>query len=575
MTGLYGDPIAKRNLYASLLGELKTERSTFDTHWRELADYFMPRRVRFYATDRNRGDKRNEKIINSAGKFAARTLQSGLHAGLTSPARPWMKLTLPDRNLGEFGPVREWLEAATKRMMTVLSVSNVYNTLPTVYGDLGVFGTGAMFVGEDARDIIRAKCYAIGSFMVGIDARDQVTTFAREYELTVRQVVEQFGLQPDGRTINWSTISSTVKHLWDRGTTEAPILINWIVKPNDEYRRDRLEARYLPFASCHWEAGSTDAVFLRESGFRTFPVMVPRWEVTGEDSYGTDCPGMTSLGDNKQLQIMERRHGQALNKMVDPPLVGPASMRSQKTSLLPGDVNYVDVRDGMQGLKPVHEVRIDLQHLGLNLQAVEYRIKRAFFEDLFLMLATSDPYRGASPPTAREVEERHEEKLLALGPVLERTNDELLDPMVDRVWNILETAGLLPPPPPEIEGIDLQVEYISILAQAQKLVGVASADRFVQTVAPMLEAFPEVRNKIVINRVVDGYADMLGVDPRFIRSDEDADALTAEQQRQAQGAAEAQEAALLAKAAKDGAAAPMGQDSALDRMVAGFGGGGA
>jgi hypothetical protein len=119
--------------------------------------------------------------------------------------------------------------------------------------------------------------------------------------------------------------------------------------------------------------------------------MAPRWDITGEDSYGTDCPGMTSLGDNKQLQIMERRHGQALNKMVDPPLVGPTSMRTQKTSHLAGDVNYADVREGMQGLRAVHEVRIDLQHLALNIQAVEHRIKRAFFEDLFLMLANSDP----------------------------------------------------------------------------------------------------------------------------------------------------------------------------------------
>lgn len=568
----YQDPTTRRNRYTKLGAALWTERSTFDAHWRDLGDFFLPRRTRWWAGDRNRGDKRNQNIINSTGRFAARTLQSGLHAGLTSPARPWMKLTIPDESLNEFGPVREWLHEVTQRMMTIFSVSNLYNTLPIVYGDIGVFGTGAVFVGEDAQDVIRATAYPIGSYALGTDSRGVVSTFYREYEVTVRQLVEMFGIGADGRTIDWSNISGAVKNLWDRGDYESPIEVCWLVKPNEQANPNRLEAKFLPFSSCHWEKGATEAKFLRESGFRTFPIMAPRWDITGEDSYGTDCPGMTSLGDNRQLQIMERRHGQALNKMVDPPLVGPTSMRTQKTSLLPGDVNYADVREGMQGLRPVHEVRIDLQHLALNIQAVEYRIKRAFFEDLFLMLATTDPYRGADAPTAREIDERHEEKLLALGPVLERTNDELLDPLVDRVFDIMSASNLLPQPPEEIEGANLKVEYISILAQAQKLVGVASTDRFLTTIAPLTELFPEVRNKIAINRVVNVYADSLGVDPRIIVSDADADAATAQQAQQQQAAADAEQAATLAKAARDGSQAQLGQDSALDRVAAGFGG---
>lgn len=567
----YQDPTTRRNRYTKLAAQLWSDRSTFDAHWRDLGDFFLPRRMRWSTSDRNRGDKRNQNIINSTGRFAARTLQSGLHAGLTSPARPWMKLTIPDEDLNEFGPVREWLHAVTQRMMTVFSVSNLYNTLPIVYGDIGVFGTGAVFIGEDAADVIRATAYPIGSYALGTDARGVVSTFYREYEVTVRQLVEMFALEGDGRTIDWSNISNTVKTLWERGDYEAPVEVCWLVRPNEQARPDRLEAKFLPFASCHWEKGSTDNTFLRESGFRTFPIMAPRWDITGEDSYGTDCPGMTSLGDNRQLQIMERRHGQALNKMVDPPLVGPTSMRTQKTSLLPGDVNYADVREGMQGLRPVHEVRIDLQHLAMNIQGVEYRIKRAFFEDLFLMLATTDPYRGADAPTAREIDERHEEKLLALGPVLERTNDELLDPLVDRTFDIMNAAGLLPEPPQEIEGANLKVEYISILAQAQKLVGVASTDRFLSTMAPLTELFPEIRNKIAINRVVNSYADSLGVDPRIIVSDEDADAMTAQQAQQQQAAADAEQAATLAKAARDGSQAQLGNDSALDRVAAGFG----
>lgn len=569
------DDTTRRHRYTRLAAALWTERSTFDSHWRDLADFFVPRRVRFTQSDRNKGDKRNQNIINSTGRFAARTLQSGLHAGLTSPARPWMKLTLPDRDLSDFGPVREWLHVVSQRMMTIFAVSNVYNTLPIVYGDMGVFGTAAMFMGEDTKELLRCQAFPVGSYALGMDRRGRVSTFVRKYQLSVRQVIQEFALQEDGRTIDWSVVSAHVKRAWDNAQYEDPIDVCWLIMPNERHDPDKLSAKYLPFTSVHWEEGHGGAEddsrqFLRESGFNEFPVMAPRWDITGEDIYGTDCPGMTALGDNRQLQIMERRHGQALAKMIDPPLTGPSSLRSQKTSLLAGDVTYQDVREGMQGLRPIHEVNINLQHLSANVQQVEFRIKRAFYEDLFLMLATQDPYRGAAAPTAREIEERHEEKLLALGPVLERTNDELLDPMVDRAFVMMQRAGLIPPPPPEIEGVELRVEYISILSQAQKLVGVSSADRFLSTFAPLAEIFPEVRAKVNPIMLVNSYADMLGVDPRIIREDAEAEAIN-EQAAQAQAAqAQAEQAATLAKAARDGANAPMGTDSALDRIAQGM-----
>jgi hypothetical protein len=307
---------------------------------------------------------------------------------------------------------------------------------------------------------------------------------------------------------------------------------------------------------------------LRESGFKTFPIMVPRWDVTGEDSYGTDCPGMTALGDVKQLQTETRRKGQAIAKQIDPPLTGPSSLRTQKTSLRPGDITYQDVREGMQGLKPIHEVRIVLRDLTADIKEVQYRIQRAFFEDLFLMLARSDDMRGAQPPTAREIDERHEEKLLALGPVLERTNDELLDPIVDRVFQMMFDAGLFEPPPKELEGVAIKAEYISILAQAQKLVGVVGQDRFLQSIAVMAQTDPSVLHKIDTFQAVDNYADMLGVDPRLVKTNEEARATLAAAQQAQATAAKAAQAVDVAKAGKLASETPLSGDTALNKIVA-------
>jgi hypothetical protein len=574
MANIYeGAPVTRRDRLEKVRGALKTRRASFDGQWRDVADFIAPRRIRMHATDVNRGDRRDQKIIDSTGKMAERTLKSGLHAGLTSPARPWMKLTTPDPDLAQSPAVKEWLHVVTSRMLTVFAQTNLYNVLPILYGDFGTFGTAAMAVLEDERDLFRCYPYPIGSYCLAVNKRGLIDTWVYEFRLTVDQLVREYAVVEGTRRIDWSRISTHAKSLWDRGDYYELIDVCWVVMPNELHDANRIESKYLPFTSCHFEVGENrDGRFLRESGFRTFPVLAPRWDVTAlTDTYGVDCCGMTALGDVRQLQTMERRKGQAIAKMVDPPLVGPSSLRTQKTSLLPGDITYQDVREGMQGLRAIHEVGVNLSHLTTDMAEVRYRIQRAYYEDLFLMLATMDqnPARGADAPTAREIQERHEEKLLALGPTLERTNDELLDPLVDRVYEMMERNGLIPEAPPELDNVKLKVEYISILAQAQKLVGVVGQDRLVQTVLGMAELMPEAVDKIDLDRLIDNYGDMLGVDPRVVRSNEEANARRQQRAQQQQAALDADNAQKLAQAGKAASETSLDGDSALTRALTG------
>lgn len=572
MPNLYRDDKTRLDRYARLKESLwNTRANGFDAHWKELSAWMTPRRTRFFTGDRNRGDKRNQNIIDSTARFSIRTLQSGMHSGLTSPARPWLKLTTPDKDLAARPAVKEWLHTATDRLLTVFLQTNIYSSLPIVYGDMGVFGTAAMSVLEDGEDLFRSYAYPIGSYALGLNHRNVVSSFVREYELSVRQIVEQFGVQRDGRTIDWSTISTHVKNLWDKGEYETSIPLCWIVTPNEEHNPKSPFARHFPFASCHYElgvdAGGRGSQFLSQSGYRSFPIMAPRWDITGEDTYGTDCPGMVALGDVKQLQGMQREKGKAIQKMVTPALVGPAALQSQKVSQIPGDVTYVDVREGSQGLKAIHEIGINLQHLSMDLGETQRRIQRAFYEDLFLMLAQSDQFRGAEPITAREVDERHEEKLIALGPVLERLNGELLHPIVARTLQMMATNGLLPEAPAELKGVALNAEYISIMAQAQKLVGVVGLDRFVQSTVGLLTVTPDVHDKIDFDQMVDNYGDMLGIDPRIIIPTEQARATRAARAQAAQAQAEAEQAKNLSTAVKNASQSQMGTGSALDQVV--------
>ncbi|MBL1923622.1 phage tail protein, partial [Klebsiella pneumoniae] len=90
-------------------------------------------------------------------------------------------------------------------------------------------------------------------------------------------------------------------------------------------------------------------------------------------------------------------------------------------------------------------------------------------------------------------------------------NDEFLDPFVDRTFNIMARRNLFPEPPEELQGTPLKVEYVSILAQAQKSIGISSAERFVGFVGNLAKGNPAALDKLNIDQTIDEYGNMLGV----------------------------------------------------------------
>lgn len=563
----------------SLRTQLKNDReSNWDTHWRELADYILPRRLRLNRSERSRNRSRlNTKIINSAATIALRNLRSGMMAGVTSPARPWKKLGLPPTNegLGQRQNVKVWLYTEDRKMNSVFRKSNLYQALPMHYGDMGLFGIAATMIADDAQDVIRAATYPPGTYYVSPNERGIIDTILRETEMTVRQLIERYGRKnPRSGSPDWSNFSTTVKSLWDQGLFEQYVPIVHSITPNEAFDPRYFDPKYRRYRETYFEEGfpggpSPDSNdFIHESGYYDFPVMVSRWDVLGNESYGWS-PGMDALGDTKSLQTLERRKAQAIEKTVNPPLQGPTTLQNKAVSLLPGNITYLDVRDGFQGLKPIHEVQFRIDEVLNDVEKHQQRISRAFYEDLFLMLAMSD----RREITAREVEEKHQEKLLMLGPVMERLNDELLDPLIDRVWGIMHRRGMISPAPQEIEGVPLDIEYISIMAQAQKMVGTAGMERFVRFSGEVGKVWPEVYDKVHGDNLIDHYGDALGVPPDIIRPEDEVTAIRAKREQAAAQQAEAERVERLSRAAKSASEADTSGDNLLTSMGAALRGG--
>jgi hypothetical protein len=550
-----------KDRYMKRVSALKQERSSWIEHWRDLNDYILPRRGRFMASERNKGTKANRNIINSTATRAVRILASGMMAGITSPARPWFRLTTPDPDLAEFHTVKQWLHDAEDRVREAFAKSNIYNALPLQYVDLSCFGTAPAIIDEDEEDVLRAYVIPVASYCLANSSRLRVDTMVREPQMTVAQVVERFGLE---------NCSQTVKNLYSRGSYDEWIEVVHVIEPNREQEEGREDYRGMPFRSCWFEAAANNPEknFLQEGGYREFPVVAPRWNITGEDVYGHG-PGMDALGDVRALQMLERRKAQLVDKLVNPPMKGPSSLRRDRVSLLPGDYTPVDTVTGGQTFQPAMEVNpAGVTVVSQSIAEHEERINGAFYADLWLMMARSD----SSNITAREIEERHEEKMLQLGPVLERLQDELLDPLIDRAFAILQRRGELPPAPPELSGMDLRVEYISILAQAQKLLGISTVERLTGFIGSLAQTRPDALDKLDVDKTIDEYAAMLGTKPDLVLTEEQVAEIRAARAQKQQAAAQGEAMAAAASGAKDLAAANMNEDNALTRLVENLGG---
>ena len=553
-----------RQAYERRFGAMDLERSAWIPHWRELADYILPRSARFLITDReNRGAWRNTRIMDSTATQCVNVLSSGMMSGLTSPARPWFNIKVADPELNEVKAIKVWTEEIRERMCQVFIQSNLYTTLPQVYSDLAVFGTTAFALMEDEHSVVRCYSYPVGSFWIMPSERGVIDSCYRKFQMSRRQMIAKFGLDNCSKQIQEAARNG-------KGDLDIWHEIRHVVEPNEDFDGDKFESKFKKFKSVFYDVSAPIDEILSLKGYDTFPIMAARWSVIGEDVYGIS-PAMDALGDIKALQLEQKRKMQAIDKHVNPPMVAPSSLRNQRASLLPGDITYVDNLNG-QSFMPAYQIKPEIQSLIMDIQENQGRIKKAFFTDIFMMIASDVQTAGV---TATEIQERHEEKMLMMGPILERMNDELLDPLIKRTFQIMLEKGLIPPPPDElVKGMGaLTISYESVLAQAQRMLGIGSIEKAIQFAVSMAPAFPGVLDNIDADQTLQEYAEAVGAppemmqDPQVVKQNR---AVQAQQQKQQQAMQMAQQGAQTAQTLGQ---TPVTSDTALGQMLARTAGG--
>ena len=516
--------------------ELEVAYNQIKPDWQELADYFMPRTVRFLARNVNKAPAKNKKIKDAATLKAVRNFSSGMMSGATNPATNWFRIKVKGYDLKYDWQSRKWCGNVSDIIRDIFNISNFYVKLPAAYKQLGVFALSVLGLEKDEETVMRVKLLPIGSYRYAKDERGVVDTMCRVYTETAKNLYEKFGKD---------NVSKAVLQCIEQKRFEEPFEIVHFVEPNAEYNPDSVWAKNKKFISVYYEVSGENDKFLGKSGFDKFPYVVFEGEENGEDVYPTECCGVNALPDAKQLMAMVVDEGKIIKKIGSPQMKGPAELKNKKLTDAPA--TFTENNQNGDGLTPVYQVPpAVVQPLEVLLEAKRQSIYELFFNDLFAMiLNTAD--RGR---TATEVNELKEEKMTLLSPLLEQVHSGLKTVME---WIFLECLerGIIPEPPAQIQGRDLEIEFVSMLAQAQKAQKISGMERFCTFTINLAQAVdPTLARKLNAEKIIDDYADYANIDPEQVVPSEDLQKIRqaqAEKQEQAEQMAAMQQGSEVIK----------------------------
>lgn len=504
--------------------ELKAGRSQHEQMWGDIARLMRPQRGGFGLD--NAADRQLEKPLSSGPILAQSNFSAGLYGTLTNPANKWFGFRTNDPDLNAWKPAKEWMDLVTDRVLASFmpQTSPFYSAASQLFGDLASFGNAVQYdelVASEKK--IMDVTISLSEIVWDIDAYGRVCEIVRRFRLKPAAAVRMF---------RGEALPAKIIELAEKGD-QTQIVFYHHVKPNEDFRGGFLGPkgkRWLSRYTCE-----TDRALIRSKGYDEMPFFAARWEVDTGHIYGTG-PGFVALASARVHNRMVDATLRRAQREADPTLLAPDRQdwplngRVRTGAVVYGGLNM----QGNQMLRPLElggQFSLTLQEK----QGTMEDIKDAFHYSLMQL-------SGRTGMTATEVMAITEERQRLWAPHQGRVQEEYCAPKISRRFSILWRAGQIPPPPKEMRGVALDIQYLSAAAAAQRSVEGNAAIRVVQDLAPLMQLKPRLADRIDEDGLVEVLADARGAPARMFRSREEADAI-AKDREQAQQAAQAMQMA--------------------------------
>jgi hypothetical protein len=315
-----------------------------------------------------------------------------------------------------------------------------------------------------------------------------------------------------------------------------------MVQPRADAERSytRSDGANMPFSSCY--CLKEKSLMLEESGYRSFPYHCPRWNKMADETYGRG-PAHNCLPGIRMLNKMKLTTIRAASKMVDPTTWLPGEGIRLPYKDYPGAVNHYDPSQFPNGFD-LHQsehkgnipVTLDM------MEAERLEIRKAFYTDWL------EWFPKVERQTAEEIRSLNMRKLKKMAPLLGRLQTELLVPMVQRSFQLLDAMGLIPPRPAVLEGQRLGIMYESASSRAQSAFQAESLLGFLQELIPMAQIDPTAMDAVDMDKFIQELAYKQHIPRRVLRTPEELSQLKQQRQQKEEAMAMAGAAEPVSKA---------------------------
>ena len=459
-----------------------------------------------------------------------KTLVAGILGYAVSPSLIWFKLGMENANLLKEYGVKDWLEQCESELLAMFNRSNFYKETNPAVKDSTCIGHGVLFIDEDIENSrIRFTHFPANEIFLDVNSYGEVDTCFRWYADTLRNIVDFFG--EDNVSDEMRRQIKEPSHWND----SHEILM--CVYPRKNYNPDYKDAKNMPYACIYMDL--KEKHLLKESGYREFPFAVFEWDRLPGFAY-SNSPAMDAMPDIKALNIIKKSSLQIAQTSAEPPMM--ASQEMHDIDLSPRGITYLPTKDSrLEPVRTGENYPITLQELANYEQAV----KDWFYVDYFLALQEKQ-----GQMTATEVMELQGEKAATLSTFIVALN-EFLSNIIQRSFNLLLRAQMLPPPPMALmnQQAIIKIDFTGPLAQNQKkyhqMGGTVQA---LNAIGPIMQMFPNAGDFLDGDELMKSTMEGMGMPQNIIREDDDVKKIREERVKAQQEAAAAQQQQMMAQA---------------------------
>ena len=472
---------------------------------------------------------RDANLFNPAAQRALRKAAAGMTQAITPSSNPWFRHAFLSRDDREVTYANEFIDAVDSRIRSVLSEGGFYQAIHSFNKELLGFGCALICCEESLKTVTRFFCQTCGTYAVALDAEKMLSCVVRRLRMTPTEMKERFGEDK---------LSSVTRELL-KTKPYGPVEVVHVVRKREDGDVRKKDARNMPFASYWYEENGEG--LLTESGVHSMPFFFTTWE-DARGIYGTG-PGDDALADQKGIEAWERRKAVGIEKMIDPPLLAPGTLK-RHVRAAPGETVSDTAFGQGNGIRPLYEINFGpaVQYVQEEVNQISMRLEDVMMANIFANMSLETRPAGM---TMTEYMDRRRRSAELMGPTVSSYEPRVLNPLIERVYMLLDEAGLLPPPPDGLsEWATLDVSYQSPMAQMLEQSGAVATAQFMEQIAPLIKISPDIMDKIDVDQMIDELAQRMGVPASIIRSDETVAAIR-QQRAEAQAAQQAQASAMM------------------------------